>query len=106
MQTQPSKTDRILLIAAWVVVLLSSALPKIILQELLNQTVTWEKQAMISLGVALIALLVTFAWRRLRGFATFAGFVNRFSGKPMAHLPRYWPAAHFSKLAEEPVVQR
>ena len=67
MQTQPSKTDRILLIAAWVVVLLSSALPKIILQELFNQTVTWEKQAMISLGVALIALLATFAWRPLRG---------------------------------------
>ncbi len=67
MQTQPSKTDRILLVAAWVVVLLSSALPKIILQELFNQTVSWEKQALISLGVALIALLGTFAWRPLRG---------------------------------------
>lgn len=59
------KTEKTIIAAAWVVILLSSALPKIILQELFGQTVSWELQAALSLSIALIALLLTFAWRPL-----------------------------------------
>jgi hypothetical protein len=74
---QPSKTT---LLAAWIVVLLTSALPKVILQEIFAQTVTPDLQAILSLGVVCIALLATLIWptlRRLRPlFALFGVLVG------------------------------
>jgi membrane protease YdiL (CAAX protease family) len=74
---QPSKTT---LLAAWIVVLLTSALPKVILQEIFAQTVTPDLQVILSLSVVCIALLATLIWptlRRLRPlFALFGVLVG------------------------------
>ncbi|HJW89781.1 MAG TPA: hypothetical protein VJ436_03980, partial [Anaerolineales bacterium] len=65
---QPPKTT---LLAAWIVVLLTSALPKVILQEIFGQTVSQDLQAVISLSVIFIALLATLIWQPLRGLRPF-----------------------------------
>ena len=67
--TPPS--PRTTLLAAWIVVLLTSALPKVILQEIFHQTVSLDLQAVMSLSVVLIALLGTFIWQPLRGLRSF-----------------------------------
>jgi membrane protease YdiL (CAAX protease family) len=74
---QPSKTT---LLAAWIVVLLTSALPKVILQEIFAQTVTPDLQVILSLSVVCLALLATLIWPALRGlrplFALFGVLVG------------------------------
>jgi hypothetical protein len=66
--SQSSKTT---IIAAWIVVLLTSALPKVILQEIFNQTVSPDQQALMSLSVLFIAMLATLIWQPLRGLRLF-----------------------------------
>jgi hypothetical protein len=65
---QASKTT---ILIAWVVVLLTSALPKVILQEIFDQTVSLDVQAAMSLSVVFIALLASLVWRPLRGLRSF-----------------------------------
>lgn len=50
---------------AWIVLLLVSALPTVILQEVLGQAVDPDRQALRSLGVVLIAALASLVWRTL-----------------------------------------
>ncbi len=59
------------IIAAWIVVLLTASLPKIILQEIFKQTVSFDQQVLMSLGVLFIALLATLIWQPLRGLRPF-----------------------------------
>lgn len=66
-----SQHPKTTLLAAWVVVLLTSALPKIILQEIFGQTVSSDLQAVMSLSVIFIALLATLIWQSLRGLRPF-----------------------------------
>ncbi len=66
--SQSSKTT---IIAAWIVVLLTSALPKVILQEIFKQTVSPDQQALMSLSVLFIAMLATLIWQPLRGLRLF-----------------------------------
>ena len=54
------------LVAAWTVLLLGSVLPRIVLEEAFSQAVTRDAQAIISLSVICIALLVTVVWKPLR----------------------------------------
>ena len=61
--TQNPKTTTLF---AWIIVLLTSALPKIILQEIFKVTVSPEMQAITSLSVILLALLASIAWEPLR----------------------------------------
>jgi hypothetical protein len=63
----PSSRSRISLLAAWIVVLMTSLLPRVILQEIFHQNVSPDRQALISLGVIAIAFLATLAWQPLRG---------------------------------------
>ena len=65
---QPAKTT---LLVAWIVVLLTSALPKVILQEIFGQTVSLDMQAVMSLSVIFVALLATLIWQPLRGLRPF-----------------------------------
>ncbi len=51
--------------------LLTSALPKVILQEIFGQTVSADMQAVMSLSVVFIALLATLIWQPLRGLRPF-----------------------------------
>ena len=60
------RSSRHTLVAAWTVLLLGSVLPRIVLEEVFSQTVTRDAQAIISLSVICIALLVTVVWRSLR----------------------------------------
>ena len=60
------QSPRYTLVAAWTVLLLGSVLPRIVLEEGFSQSVTREAQAIISLSVICIALLVTVVWRSLR----------------------------------------
>jgi hypothetical protein len=65
---QPSKIS---LLAAWIVVLLTSALPKIIIQEIFGQTVSPDRQAIWALSVIGVGLVATFFWQALRGLRPF-----------------------------------
>ncbi len=65
----PSKTA--LQILAWIILLLISTLPIVILQEILGQTVTAAQQTILSLAVLLVALLASFFWRPLRSLRPF-----------------------------------
>ena len=67
----PSQPPKITLLAAWIVVLLTSLLPKVILQEILGQTVSPDLQAVMSLSVIFIAMLATLIWQTLRGLRPF-----------------------------------
>lgn len=51
--------------------LLTSALPKVILQEIFGQTVSADMQAVMSLSVIFIALLATVIWQPLRWLRPF-----------------------------------
>ena len=59
------------LLFAWMIVLLSSGLPKIILQEVFGQTVTTDLQAIISISVISLGLLVTLIWQPLQKLRPF-----------------------------------
>jgi len=48
-------------------VLLTSALPKVVLQEIFGQTVSVDRQAVMSLSVISVALLATLIWQPMRG---------------------------------------
>jgi hypothetical protein len=52
-------------------VLLTSALPKVVLQEIFGQTVSADMQAVMSLSVIFIALLATLTWQPLRRLRPF-----------------------------------
>jgi len=59
------------IIAAWIVVLLTASLPKIILQEIFKQTVSLDMQAIMSLSVIAVGFLGTLLWQPLRGLRPF-----------------------------------
>ncbi len=59
------------IIAAWIVVLLTSLLPKVILQEVCKQTVSSDMQAIMSLSVIAVGFLGTLSWQPLRGLRPF-----------------------------------
>ena len=61
---QPAKST---ILTAWIILLLLSTLPVILLQEIFSQTVTADMQLILSLGVILIAQLGSFVWQPLRG---------------------------------------
>lgn len=63
----PSRLGQPMVWFAWAVILLSSALPKIILQEVFGQTVSANLQTGIFLGVVGLAFLATLPWQALRG---------------------------------------
>jgi len=68
--TEISKS-RALLFTAWIFLLLSSGLPRIILQEVFDYPVTSDLGAIIAATVVLTGLVLTFAWsamQRLRSF--------------------------------------
>jgi hypothetical protein len=58
---------RPVLLAAWAIILLTSTLPRIVLQEIFGQTVTLDQVTLFSLGVIFIALLASLIWQPLRG---------------------------------------
>ena len=70
MKTSP-KTP---LVIAWLVVVLASLLPRVILQEVFHQAVTLEQQQMMALGVILAALLAALLWKPLSGLRPFLIF--------------------------------
>jgi hypothetical protein len=59
------------ILAAWVVVILISTLPKIVSQEVLGLTVTEEMQAAMSLCVIFVAFLATMILPKLHGLRPF-----------------------------------
>jgi len=65
---QPAKST---ILTAWIILLLLSTLPVILLQEIFSQTVTADMQLILSLGVILIAQLGSFVWQPLRGLRHF-----------------------------------
>lgn len=107
-----SQHPKTTLLAAWVVVLLTSALPKIILQEIFGQTVSSDLQAVMSLSVIFIALLATLIWQPLRGLRLFLALFAVLVGiqwlvyNHIDQLPFYraWlrnPSFNVSMLAEQ-----
>lgn len=62
-----SNRPKMIIVSAWIVVLLVSSLPRIILQEIFGQAVSPNLQAVISISVLLSAGLATLVWQSLRG---------------------------------------
>lgn len=69
--TNESSSRKSLIIVAWAFLLLASSLPRIIMQEIFHQTVTEEARALISVGVILLGLALTFAWKALQPLRIF-----------------------------------
>lgn len=65
--TQP----RTLIIIAWVFLLLTSGLPRIILQEVFTYQVSADVSVMIAGSIALLGILFTFVWKGLRPLRAF-----------------------------------
>lgn len=70
-----SKQSNTILLAAWVIVMITSQLPKVIMQEIFGHSVSPELQFVISLTVALAGLLATLIWKTLRGLRLLLGFL-------------------------------
>ncbi len=66
--TSPRKS---IVVAAWVFLLLSSSLPRILLQEVFGQTATVEARSVMAAAIALLGLALTFAWSALRSLRPF-----------------------------------
>ena len=66
-----TKNPTLTVIFAWAVVLLTSLLPKVILQEIFNYSVSPNLQAIIALSVLFVALLATLIWQSLRSLRLF-----------------------------------
>jgi hypothetical protein len=71
MNTSLSRKSTI--VAAWVILLGASMLPKIVLQEVFHQAVSSNLQVAITAGVVGIGLLLSLAWEPLRGLRPFLG---------------------------------
>ena len=67
---RPPKTT---ILAAWVIILVASALPRVILQEIFHLTVSEDLRTTISVGAILIGLLLTLVWQQLRTLRPFLG---------------------------------
>jgi hypothetical protein len=57
---------RAALLAAWTVILLTSLLPKVILQEIFGLSVSGDMQMVISVSVIVLAFLASLIWKSLR----------------------------------------
>lgn len=68
---QESQSQKPSIIAAWIIVLAASTLPKVILQEIFHQTVSADQQSLIAAIVVLIPLLISIIWEPLRKLRTF-----------------------------------
>ena len=66
-----SQSSKLTLITAWIVVILCSMLPRILLQEIFGQSVLPDMQAIMALSVILIVLLASVAWEPLRRLWSF-----------------------------------
>ncbi len=71
MNASPSRKSAI--VATWVILLVASALPKIILQEMFHQPVSSTLQAAISASAVGIGLLLSLVWMPLRALRPFLG---------------------------------
>jgi membrane protease YdiL (CAAX protease family) len=65
------QSSKITVLIAWIVVLLTSALPKIVVQEIFSKTVSPDQQAIMSLSVIFIVMLAALVWKQLRGLLPF-----------------------------------
>jgi len=70
MTTETSK-PRSLIITAWVFLLLTSGLPRIILQEVFKYQVSADLGAEMALGVVLLGIALTFIWGAVRSLRPF-----------------------------------
>ena len=66
--TQANKTA---LLAAWIVVILVSLLPMVILQEIFKQEISTNERIIMALGVVVAAFLATLIWKPLKGLRPF-----------------------------------
>lgn len=65
------RSQRISIIAAWIIVTFASLLPKVVLQEIFHQTVSGDLQVIITASVIITGLILSLIWepvRRLRSF--------------------------------------
>ncbi len=62
----PDRTSRVIHLVAWIVVLLISTLPNILLQEVFGRPVSSSMKVILSVGVIAAAFVASLAWRPLR----------------------------------------
>ena len=70
MTTEHSR-PRSLIVTAWIFLLLASGLPRIVLQEIIGNQVSFNLSSGIALMVLTIGLILTFIWNDLRGLRQF-----------------------------------
>jgi hypothetical protein len=66
-----SQNRTTLLAVAWIVMLLVSSLPVIILQEIFHISVPYQSRVLVSLGLLLVVLALTFVWRTIHPLRDF-----------------------------------
>lgn len=76
----PSPASRVPILVAWIVMLLTSLLPNVILQEVIHRPISADLQALMSLSVIVPALLAAFLWKPLRGLLPFLSLFVVFVG--------------------------
>lgn len=69
--TAANSKPKILIVVAWVFLLLSSGLPKIILQEVFAYQVSFNWMSGVAAVVILLGLLMTFLWNTIRPLRSF-----------------------------------
>lgn len=67
--SQSPKTS--LLVVAWIILLLVSNLPLIILQEVFGQSISSDQRTLLSLAFIVLAFIASLVWRPLRGLRPF-----------------------------------
>lgn len=69
--TVNSSSRKSIIVTAWVFLLLASALPTIFMQEILSQTVTGNLHALMTGGILLLGMALTFVWKTIRPLRMF-----------------------------------
>lgn len=62
-----NNSQKVVTLAAWIIVLLASSLPTVFVQEVLGQTVSPDQQTIIALSIIATALAASLIWKPLRG---------------------------------------
>ncbi len=90
-----AESPKMMVVTAWLVVLLT-ALPKVILQEVFNMPVSFSMQSILGLGVVLAGFTATLIWISLRGLRPFLTVLG-------VLIASHWLV--FSRIVELPFLQ-
>ena len=102
----PDRTSRVIHLVAWIVVLLISTLPNILLQEVFGRPVSSSMKVILSVGVIAAAFVASLAWRPLRMLYPLLVLCSVLTVGQWLVYTRIDELAFIANRLEGPVVQR